>query len=325
MPAMSQVFISYRRDDSGYATDMLYDRLVVALGRDNLFKDIDSIPLGVDFRNEIDAAIGRCQVVLVVIGKHWLTITDATGNARLNDPKDFVRLEVESALERGIPVIPVLLEGVAVPPPEQLPASLRSLSVRHAINVGRGSHFDVDVKRLIENIRLLLSGSADAQKSRDKAKAKNHDSDDEFIYDDDEDEDEGIDMSSSVVVFIKEDDVNEDDKSHSEVVVLDEEEDEEAASQSHAPRSNIPDINCPRCGTHILLPGYLPPVAMCSKCSHVYAIELGEDKSEISLRERPELGPRQNSRNPRAVWLRVLGVLIVLLVGVMLYLQFMGE
>ncbi|MFM7325523.1 MAG: toll/interleukin-1 receptor domain-containing protein, partial [Nodosilinea sp.] len=104
------IFISYRRDHSASDTGRIYDRLAQEFGRDNVFKDVDSIPFGVDFAQHIDQEVSRCQVLLAVIGKAWLT-------PRLQNPDDFVRLEIESALKRGIPVVPVFLEGVTGPPP----------------------------------------------------------------------------------------------------------------------------------------------------------------------------------------------------------------
>ena len=100
-----QIFISYRRDDSGYAAGRLFDRLSQRFGRDRLFMDIDTIGLGVDFAHSIDEAIAGCDVVLAVIGRDWLTAADAQGRRRLDDPQDFVRQELVAALSRDIPEI----------------------------------------------------------------------------------------------------------------------------------------------------------------------------------------------------------------------------
>ncbi len=141
------IFISYRRDDSASDTGRIYDRLAHEFGRDNIFKDVDSIPLGVDFAQHIDQEVGRCQVLLVVIGKTWLT-------PRLQSPDDFVRLEIESALNRGIPVVPVFLEGVTGPPPrDQLPQSLQPLIRRNGTQVGQDPRFHADMGRLVKGLR----------------------------------------------------------------------------------------------------------------------------------------------------------------------------
>src|SRR4051812_27579397 len=101
-----KVFISYRRADSIAETGRIYDQLVADFGPGAVFKDVDSIPVGSDFPAVIADAVKRCPVVLVVIGLHWLDAADAAGR-RLDDPTDFVRLEIEAGLQRAACVIPV--------------------------------------------------------------------------------------------------------------------------------------------------------------------------------------------------------------------------
>jgi hypothetical protein len=105
---MSKIFLSYRRQDSAGITGRISDRLRVHFGNDAVFMDIDNIPFGVDFREHIAAEVGQCDVALAVIGPRWSGKTKAS--RRIDDPKDFVRIEIESALQRGIPVIPVLID-----------------------------------------------------------------------------------------------------------------------------------------------------------------------------------------------------------------------
>ena len=105
------IFISYRRQDSGDVTGRIYDRLVQQFGREAIFKDVDSIPLGVDFRISLGDAVGQCNLLLAVIGRRWLSIQNESGARRLDDPRDFVRIEIEAALQRDIPVIPLLVQG----------------------------------------------------------------------------------------------------------------------------------------------------------------------------------------------------------------------
>ncbi len=153
---MTKIFISYRRDDSASAAGRIDDRLAQKYGRDSVFKDVDSIPLGVDFRTVIRGAVGRCQVLLAVIGRDWLRITDASGGRRLDDPADFVRLEIEAALQRDIPVIPVLVGGAAMPLEDQLPPPLQALVFRNGIAVRRDPDFHTDLNRLMKSLDQLL-------------------------------------------------------------------------------------------------------------------------------------------------------------------------
>jgi hypothetical protein len=138
------IFISYRRSDSIAETGRIYDRLVTDFGRERVFKDVDSIPFGIDFADYLDQAVSQCQVLLVIIGKTWLNVTEPDGTRRIDDPNDFVRIEIESALRRGIPVIPVLLEGATMPRSDQLPEALAPLARRNAAQVGYDPRFHDD-------------------------------------------------------------------------------------------------------------------------------------------------------------------------------------
>jgi hypothetical protein len=144
---VARVFLSYRRDDSGGYAGRLYDRLSQHFGRDNLFMDVDTIALGLDFVDAIKNAVGACDVLLAVIGRQWLTSTDPMGHRRLDNPEDFVRLEITAALERRIRVIPVLVGGASMPRSTELPDVLQPLARRQALMVG--DYFHPDVDRLI--------------------------------------------------------------------------------------------------------------------------------------------------------------------------------
>ncbi len=150
-----RVFISYRRDDSAFPAGWLYDRLCAHLGRDCVFKDVDSIDPGDDFFRVIEDAVGSCQVLLALIGDRWLDITDETGNRRLDDPDDFVRLEIEAALRRDVRVIPILVGRAPMPRSEQLPDSLRGLIRRNAIELSP-NRFESDLGRLVRAIDKTL-------------------------------------------------------------------------------------------------------------------------------------------------------------------------
>ena len=147
------VFLSYRREDSADVAGRIYDRLTQAFGEDQVFKDVDSIPLGVDFREYLQQVVGRCDVLLAVIGDQWFATAAAGEGSRLDDPKDFVRIELEGALQRGIPVIPVLVRGAAVPHGDELPSTLSTLAYRSGISVRADPDFHRDMDRLIDGIR----------------------------------------------------------------------------------------------------------------------------------------------------------------------------
>src|SRR5262245_35720658 len=106
---MRKLFISYRREDSQHITGRIYDRLVQEFGQPNVFKDVDSIPLGSDFRQVLNEAVSQCDALVAVIGESWLQVPDRAGKKRLDSKNDFIRVEIEAALERGIPVIPVVV------------------------------------------------------------------------------------------------------------------------------------------------------------------------------------------------------------------------
>ena len=150
---MSKILISYRREDSAHVTGRIYDRLTQQFGRTAVFKDVDSIPLGIDFRTYLDQQIAKCDVFLAIIGRHWMKPQGQKGRSRLADPADFVRLEIEAALKRQIPVIPVLVEGASIPAVDRLPTSLQGLSYRNGIVVRPDPDFHRDMDRLIEHLR----------------------------------------------------------------------------------------------------------------------------------------------------------------------------
>jgi hypothetical protein len=118
--------------------------------------DVDSIEPGQDFVEVIQQAVGACEVMLVLIGRHWLGTTDQDGRRRLDSPADLVRLEVQTALDRGVRVIPVLVDGVLVPRREQLPEPLVALAGRNALELSH-SRYPFDVNRLLGAVQGVLS------------------------------------------------------------------------------------------------------------------------------------------------------------------------
>lgn len=147
------IFISYRRADSKLIVDRLRDRLVSAYGKEYVFRDTESIPLGENFAEVLDEATATCKVMLVVIGPQWAGVTDAQGNKRLFDPGDYTRREVEAGLtHKAILVIPVLVNNAMMPSAKDIPDSLADLLFRNAIIVGGDPHFDSDIERLFDGI-----------------------------------------------------------------------------------------------------------------------------------------------------------------------------
>jgi CheY-like chemotaxis protein len=158
---MANVFLSYRREDSQHITERIADRLVAQFGKGSIFKDVDSITPGADFRRALHEAIGQCKVVLAVIGPRWLGITDASGRRRLEDENDFVRKEIEGGLARGIPVIPVLVDRATMPAAADLPSSLQALAFCQAVAVRPDPDFHRDMDRLLEAVQQHRSAGTD--------------------------------------------------------------------------------------------------------------------------------------------------------------------
>jgi hypothetical protein len=126
------IFVSYRRQDTQSATGRLCDKLQTHFGADQVFHDIESIDAGSDFAATIASKIAASSVVLVMIGRHWIDAKSEDGRSRLFDPGDYVRLEIASALQHGVPVIPVLVEGAAMPMASALPEPIAALATRQA-------------------------------------------------------------------------------------------------------------------------------------------------------------------------------------------------
>ncbi len=151
---MPKIFISYRREDSKHAVGRLHAALKshVKDPKQDIFMDIDNIPRGVDFVDHLDGQVAKCDIMLAVIGTTWLTATDPkSGDRRLDDPADFVRIEIAAALKRGIPVVPVVLDDTPVPRASDLPQDLQALARRNGERLEHES-FDADVTRLIRNL-----------------------------------------------------------------------------------------------------------------------------------------------------------------------------
>jgi hypothetical protein len=149
---VDKIFISYRHDDSAEATAKVYDALSARFGPERVFRDVDTIEAGADFAQKIRQSLKSCKVQLVIIGPNWLTIKGDNGKRRLDAQDDFVRIEVESAFQRNIRVIPLLINDTPMPRLDELPATLVRLSRSQARRVHTNLHFNADIKRVIAEI-----------------------------------------------------------------------------------------------------------------------------------------------------------------------------
>ncbi|HEX6799284.1 MAG TPA: toll/interleukin-1 receptor domain-containing protein [Ktedonobacterales bacterium] len=157
---MAKIFISYRREDTAEICGRIFDRLETHYGDHSVLKDVDSIPAGADFRAYLAHMVTQCDVMMVVIGPRWFGLDPY--HPRIQDPNDFVRSEVELALRRGIPIIPVLVYGVDMPAATALPPSLAPLSFRHALWVRGDPDFRRDLDRVISGIDGMVAAKASA-------------------------------------------------------------------------------------------------------------------------------------------------------------------
>lgn len=151
-----KIFISYRRIDTADVTGRIYDRLLVKYEKQNIFKDVDSIPLGVDYRHYIYDKVSQCKVLLAVIGSNWDQFNSQTGLRRIDEPKDFLRIEIECAINRNIPIIPILIGNAKIPDSKNLPESLQSLSFRNGIRIRPDPDFNNDMNRLLKGIHDFI-------------------------------------------------------------------------------------------------------------------------------------------------------------------------
>ena len=157
-----QIFISYRREESRWSARSLHDRLCRNFDPDQIFMDLDAIALGEDFVEAIETTVAKCDVLIAVIGNNWLASKDEHGNRRLDNPEDFVRMEIGAALKRKIRVIPVLVDGALIPRSVDLPEDLKPLVRRNALRITDTS-FDGDCQRLAAAIRQVLEKVAEEQ------------------------------------------------------------------------------------------------------------------------------------------------------------------
>jgi TIR domain len=158
-PLTPGVFVSYRRSDSGPYARMLQVRLSHHLPTTPVFMDLDSIEAGTDFAEAIKAGVYSCRVLVALIGPKWLTLDDGEGHRRLDDPDDYVRFEIRTALERCARVIPVLVDGATMPERQQLPDDLVKLARLNALQMSY-DRYEYDESRLVTIIRKVLGAES---------------------------------------------------------------------------------------------------------------------------------------------------------------------
>src|SRR5580704_14863276 len=165
-----KIFINYRRGDDPGHTGRLFDRLQDVFEPRQLFLDVDNIAPGLDFVRELNDRVAECDILLAVIGKAWIDVRNATGARRLDDPDDFVRIEIESALNQNKRVIPVLVGEAPMPRPDELPDTLKPLARRNAVRLTH-ERFRADTQGLIKALQDALGEIDAAHRKQAEAEA----------------------------------------------------------------------------------------------------------------------------------------------------------
>lgn len=155
---MGIVFINYRRDQTAGEARALYNDLVQLLGAERVFMDVDNIALGRDFREVLHERLQDCEVMLTLIGRGWADARDGGGQRRLEQPDDFVRLEIATALQRNVAVTPVLLQEARMPAAEQLPEDLKPLTFRNGFEVSHQT-WESNVHELVKRLGLPVAAA----------------------------------------------------------------------------------------------------------------------------------------------------------------------
>lgn len=162
---MAKIFICYRREDSAYPAHQIYGNLTEHFGNESVIFDIDTIPFGIDFRDYLNKEVSKCDILLAVIGDKWLEIL----KQRLDEPNDFVRIEIQAALERDIPVVPILVGQASMPLEKNLPPQLTRLAYRNATEVRAGPDLQTHLKRLISGLDRLIVEKFEEEQQRSEA------------------------------------------------------------------------------------------------------------------------------------------------------------
>jgi hypothetical protein len=163
---MPKISISYRRADSEAMTGRIFDRLIAYYGKEAIFRDIDDIPAGIDFRVHINEILRSTHILLAIVGPSWLGAAQG-GAERIQEEADPVRVEVETALRRRVPIVPVLIGSTRMPSSDQLPPSLKDFAFRNAVKIDTGQDFDYHMDRLIKAMDTILSQTPKPPPSRE--------------------------------------------------------------------------------------------------------------------------------------------------------------
>jgi formylglycine-generating enzyme required for sulfatase activity len=165
-----KIFISYRREDTSAWAGRLSDRLSAHFPSNQIFMDVESVDVGEDFVNRINETVGSCDVLIAVIGTNWLASSDRAGKRRLDKNEDSVRLEISTALKRGILVIPVLVEGAMMPEADELPDDLKALVRRNALKLSH-DRFRTDSERLASAVERAVEKTTTQNREREPSAA----------------------------------------------------------------------------------------------------------------------------------------------------------
>jgi hypothetical protein len=150
---MHTVFISYRTGETAGEARALFSELAATLGKDSVFMDVDTIGLGRDFRQVLRERLESCDLMLALVGRNWVDTTNPSGQRRLEDPDDYVQLEIDAALKRNIPVTPVLVQGAQMPTGAQLPKEIRDFAYRNGFELSH-NRWNSDVQEMIKRLGL---------------------------------------------------------------------------------------------------------------------------------------------------------------------------
>lgn len=170
---MATIIISYRREDTELMVGRICDRLRDHFGRDSVMMDIDSIPYGLDFRKHIKESLKRCDIMLAIIGPRWTALNEE-GQSRLTEETDWIRIEIEAALAKDVPLIPVLVNGAAMPRPKDLPETMQDLAFRQAAPLDMRRDFHTHMDRLIGVMDELLKRDTGAEKVAEESAPPEH-------------------------------------------------------------------------------------------------------------------------------------------------------
>jgi hypothetical protein len=165
---LGAIFLSYRRSDAAGEAGRLSDDLIARFGQAAVFMDVDAIKPGLDFRVQIWQNVGACSVLLALIGPSWLECESTLGSRRIDSTSDYVRLEISAALQRGIPVVPVLVRAARMPKADMLPNDLRDLAYRHSVELTH-ARWKSDVQLLMDALAGHVQGGRDRTTTHDRA------------------------------------------------------------------------------------------------------------------------------------------------------------